>query len=39
MHERPVGLSDADEQRIVSKGLDAFELFAHRRPNGYRSPS
>ena len=39
MHERPVGLSDADEQRIVSKGLEAFELFAHRRPNGYRSPS
>ena len=39
MHERPVGLSDEDEERVLLKGIEVLESVTGQRPTGYRSPS
>ena len=39
MHERPVGLSDAQEERVLLKGIEVLASVTGRRPLGYRSPA
>jgi peptidoglycan/xylan/chitin deacetylase (PgdA/CDA1 family) len=39
MHERPVGLSDAQEERVLLEGIAVLEAATGQRPIGYRSPA
>ncbi len=39
MHERPDGLSDEKEERVLKAGIDVIESITGRRPIGYRSPA
>lgn len=39
MHERPDGLSDEKEERVLKAGIDVIESITGGRPIGYRSPA
>jgi peptidoglycan/xylan/chitin deacetylase (PgdA/CDA1 family) len=39
MHERPDSLSDAQEERVLVKGLEVMEGILGERPTAYRSPA
>ncbi|MCY3781809.1 MAG: polysaccharide deacetylase [Chloroflexi bacterium] len=39
MHERPDGLSDEKEERVLKAGIDVIEGITGGRPIGYRSPA
>lgn len=39
LHERPGELTEAEERRVMKRGLQALEQIAGIRPVGYRSPS
>jgi peptidoglycan/xylan/chitin deacetylase (PgdA/CDA1 family) len=39
MHERPDGLSDEQEEKVLNKGLEILERTTGQRPIGYRSPA
>jgi peptidoglycan/xylan/chitin deacetylase (PgdA/CDA1 family) len=39
MHERPDGLSDELEERVLLRGLEALTQVSGRRPAAYRSPA
>lgn len=39
MHERPDGLSDDKEERVLKAGIDVIQGITGRRPIGYRSPA
>ena len=39
MHERPDGLSDEKEERVLKAGIDVIENLTGSRPIGYRSPA
>ena len=39
MHERPDGLSDEKEERVLKAGIDVIEGIIGGRPIGYRSPA
>ena len=39
MHERPDGLSDEKEERVLKAGIDVIENITGSRPIGYRSPA
>ncbi len=39
MHERPDGLSDENEERVLKAGIEVIENLTGRRPIGYRSPA
>lgn len=39
MHERPDGLSDAQEERVLVKGIEVLEGILGRKPVAYRSPA
>ena len=39
MHERPDGLSDEKEERVLKAGIDVIQGITGRRPVGYRSPA
>jgi peptidoglycan/xylan/chitin deacetylase (PgdA/CDA1 family) len=39
MHERPDTLSDADERRVLERGIDTLERIVGSPPTAYRSPA
>lgn len=39
LHENPIDLSPADEERVLLRGLAALDAVTGVRPTGYRSPS
>ena len=39
MHERPDGLSDESEERVLKAGIEVIESITGDRPIGYRSPA
>lgn len=39
LHERPDFVDEAEEERIMVRGLDVLESITGRRPRGYRSPA
>ncbi len=39
MHERPDGLSDEREEKVLRAGIDVIEKITGSRPVGYRSPA
>lgn len=39
MHERPDGLSDEKEERVLAAGIKVIEDITGSRPTGYRSPA
>jgi peptidoglycan-N-acetylglucosamine deacetylase len=39
MHERPDGLSDELEERILHKGIEVLDGIVGRKPTAYRSPA
>ena len=39
MHERPDGLSDESEERVLQAGIEVIENITGGRPIGYRSPA
>ena len=39
MHERPDGLGDAQEERVLQRGIEVITRLTDRAPAGYRSPA
>lgn len=39
LHERPNTLSKSDEERVLDRGLEAFDRIVGARPQGYRAPA
>ncbi|HEX5498288.1 MAG TPA: polysaccharide deacetylase family protein [Thermomicrobiales bacterium] len=39
LHERPDFVDEAEEERIMVRGLEVLESITGRRPRGYRSPT
>ena len=39
MHERPDGLADDQEERVLQRGIEVIQRLTDRDPAGYRSPA